>query len=738
MKRKRQNYLQASVRAEKAERVVLIEDDEDRLELAKTNASEMRNHALRASEDYFSSLAQEKQAWGDCDDYRVFCIESLKESEESRVQFIKKIFQKHLKMEKSVRNDLLVSLSNSFDTADAINPADEVKGFVTRFLNLPKVQREEWIDYDKWKMELKVNGQDPLLSEDGWISNKVAYVPMEPYLAHIKTVIYSLIPSKHSGNPKFLVSEREINDLLELLSNLNTWPAFFEAIDNRKHFSCIEEKNLEDLSRLLSKVLSMMQSEDPNNFQIFFKILLISHDIFSISEKGKTYLFKTLSIHPIFQNPFFWKRTIETAISDRVDCEKQIFKRNLENFKKQKIKSFNPGKFEEKQAEKNSALMLLSQFNFYMIHFQVDQSIALSIIHDCSKKAGVEPSKLSTIIIELHSLSRNYKFEKSSRSKSSRQGSKLRGRWGSFLYLGLAAKYLNRSEIRGLLTVSKTWFHVLRPWYLEKELLVHRNLKTRKVAWDLVLCRGRHKDYSKLVKNMKENRENIKQFEDVITMDVLRSYNNKGLVDLDSVKEILKVYAFCNVKVGYCQGMNYLAGTFFIVFKEKSKTYWAMDEFIRINSMFDLYSEELPKLKFLFFALDKLIALHLPDIFDTFSSETITSSSFSSPWFLTLFGALLLSNLDLQLSIWDLFIYVISNQRGWKVIFQVAITILSRLKSFLIWKKYEEIMCLLTGIQSSPHMTIFDRSFLTELQSYKITNRMLSQLRRDYDRLKYK
>ena len=660
MKTKRKNYIQANCRAEKAERTVLIEDDEARLELARINASEMRNIATQANEDYFDSVAQEKQAWGDCEDNRVFCIDSLRESEESRIQFIKKIFQKYLKMEKVVRNELLLNLENSLETTEAINPPEEIKGFEERFLRVSKVDKEEWMDFDIWKKEMRDKGLDPLLNEDGWISDKVMYVPMEPYLAHIKTVVYGLLPLKKTKvDKKLVVTSQELNELLSLLENSNIWPAFFESIDIRKYYCSINEKNLQNLALLLSKILTILQPDESSNSQVFYKILALSHEIYTLSTKGKIYLFKLLSPHPIFQLASIWKRTIETVISDRVDSEKAMFKRNLENFKKQKSKSFNPGKFEAKQAEKNSAMMYLSQFNFYMINFALDLSVALNLVNECSKKAGLEPQKLSTIIIELHSLNRNYKFEKSLMSKSLRKGSKLRGRWGSFLYLGLSATYLTRPEVRLLLTVSKTWYLVLRPWYLEKELILYKNLKIRPLVWDFVLCRQNRKDYNSVLRNYKENKEAFKQFDEIITMDVIRSYNNKGLVDLESVKEILKVYTFNNAKVGYCQGMNYLAGTFFIVFKDKHKSFSAMDEMIRINSMFDLYSEDLPKLKFLFFALDKIMAFLLPDLFDTLTAESITSSAFSSPWFLTLFGALLLQHLDIQLQIWDLFIYVI-------------------------------------------------------------------------------
>jgi hypothetical protein len=69
-------------------------------------------------------------------------------------------------------------------------------------------------------------------------------------------------------------------------------------------------------------------------------------------------------------------------------------------------------------------------------------------------------------------------------------------------------------------------------------------------------------------------------------------------------------------------------------------------------------------------------------------------------------------------------------------VFQVALAILMKLKPFLIWKKYEEIMCLLTGIQSSPQYKVLEKGFIEDTSKVKVTNRMLSQIRREFERLK--
>ena len=63
-------------------------------------------------------------------------------------------------------------------------------------------------------------------------------------------------------------------------------------------------------------------------------------------------------------------------------------------------------------------------------------------------------------------------------------------------------------------------------------------------------------------------------------------------------------------------------------------------------------------------------------------------------------------------------------------------TILKRLKPDLLGKRYEEIMCLLTALQGSPQIKIFQDGFIEEALAVKVTNRMISQIRRDFEKIK--
>lgn len=661
---KRDNFFWASARAEKAEKMLNLEDESERVELANKNAAEMKNSAIKASELYLTALAEEKQVWGDFDEIRKFCIDSLKESEESRIQFVKKMLEKHVFLEIKLKSMLLEEAKVLLSGLGSVNPSKEAGEFQANFLNIGQLAREEWTPYESWKKNMKEAGKDPLVTTEEWISSEIPYVPMQTSLALIKTVIYYLVPVRRRESVDFRTENgcvNEIDDtslinLVQLLSNPKYWLGFIQIIEFRKYIGMVEKENMGKLEYLLSSILTTMLHSETFDYLIFYKIVMISHELFTF-DSGKKFLFHYLSQHPIFKIQMHWKETIESVISARVVSEKELFYRNKQRLKKIGSKA-NSNKFSEKTAEKNSTIAYISQFNFYMVNLKVPIEIAMNVITDCSKKTKLEPDKIGPLILELHSLNPDFILEVSSKNKSLRVSSKTRGKWGAYLYLGISIEYLPRSDLLQLLLVCKSWNSIIRPYFLQCSLLVFKDLKFRKQAWEFALYKSSHKSYSKVLENLKKNPAAIKSVEDVIMMDILRSYNNKTNVNSDELRDVLRAYAFYQSKVGYCQGMNYIAGTLYIVFQDPMKAFWAMDELFRINSMYNLYCEDLPKLKFLFFALDRLIAYHLPNVHMTFNAEAITSSAFSSPWFLTLFGALLTSNLNILLEIWDNFIFV--------------------------------------------------------------------------------
>lgn len=61
-----------------------------------------------------------------------------------------------------------------------------------------------------------------------------------------------------------------------------------------------------------------------------------------------------------------------------------------------------------------------------------------------------------------------------------------------------------------------------------------------------------------------------KSVAELIAMDVQRSFHNlRHIVKPEILNNILKTYAFFNPEIEYCQGMNFVAGFLFLVFRDE-------------------------------------------------------------------------------------------------------------------------------------------------------------------------
>jgi hypothetical protein len=107
------------------------------------------------------------------------------------------------------------------------------------------------------------------------------------------------------------------------------------------------------------------------------------------------------------------------------------------------------------------------------------------------------------------------------------------------------------------------------------------------------------------------------------------------------LKRILKTYAIVNPTLDYCQGMNFIAGFLYLSLdREESYAFAVLREVIQRYKMSHIFNTELSMLKLMFYQLDRLIAINLPDLHNHFKEETINSSYYSSPFFITIFTSI--------------------------------------------------------------------------------------------------
>ena len=112
-------------------------------------------------------------------------------------------------------------------------------------------------------------------------------------------------------------------------------------------------------------------------------------------------------------------------------------------------------------------------------------------------------------------------------------------------------------------------------------------------------------------------------------MDVCRSYQDR--LDIHQpLKNILKTYAFYNPEVSYCQGMNFIAGTLYLLFDDESLSFRCLIGLVKKFDMDPIFAIGLPKLRTMLYQLDQLIEIKLPQVQKFFKAEGISAGLFSS------------------------------------------------------------------------------------------------------------
>lgn len=108
-------------------------------------------------------------------------------------------------------------------------------------------------------------------------------------------------------------------------------------------------------------------------------------------------------------------------------------------------------------------------------------------------------------------------------------------------------------------------------------------------------------DYEALKAKVLRDGSMISNVEEVIMMDVQRSFTKTKVVEPQILIAILKTYAFFNPEIEYCQGMNFVAGFLYLAFRNEEKCFKALQEIIGVNNMAELFNQELPRLKLFFY-----------------------------------------------------------------------------------------------------------------------------------------
>eukprot|EP00392_Amoebophrya_sp_AT5.2_P009018 g9046.t1 len=145
----------------------------------------------------------------------------------------------------------------------------------------------------------------------------------------------------------------------------------------------------------------------------------------------------------------------------------------------------------------------------------------------------------------------------------------------------------------------------------------------------------------------------------LIKIDISRTFPETEKFDdshQNKLLRILSAYSNFNLDVGYCQGMNFIAGLLLLVSgSNEEETFWMFVQLMELRGLKGFYKDKFPMLRVYLKAFDRLLEEQLPDLREHFRSEGVQPAVYLHQWFLTLY----INCLPLQtvLVIWDVVIW---------------------------------------------------------------------------------
>ena len=92
-----------------------------------------------------------------------------------------------------------------------------------------------------------------------------------------------------------------------------------------------------------------------------------------------------------------------------------------------------------------------------------------------------------------------------------------------------------------------------------------------------------------------------------------RSFGGSKEINPELIEEQLKLYARYNPDVSYCQGMNYILGFLYFQLEDEEDTFRFYAAVVQ-KTLYQVFENDLSNIPFLFYLLDRAIAIFLPDL----------------------------------------------------------------------------------------------------------------------------
>eukprot|EP01016_Furgasonia_blochmanni_P046099 TRINITY_DN658_c0_g1_i5.p1 TRINITY_DN658_c0_g1~~TRINITY_DN658_c0_g1_i5.p1 ORF type:complete len:912 (-),score=280.66 TRINITY_DN658_c0_g1_i5:62-2797(-) len=473
----------------------------------------------------------------------------------------------------------------------------------------------------------------------------------------------------------------------------------------------IDEKNFKELSYVLRKIVSMVYSPDEpeEDVEFFYNLVRICDRFYHLEGNDKdkhVYLYQEIGSHKYWETPGSWENLLVYLINRNVDEEERLKKNRPEIRQDWSVTPKNKTIFGQlkmlgkKVTEMFDKKYLLAEYEIKRVHHKTLIAMNKYISNLCH-----DPTQAANIVVELakrtlcdahdifklleiydtkktNELRKQWVLSEDNPKRSLIKREKAAKRWGEMLPIRLALEFLGpKDNLVAVLQVSKKWKDRLgRPIY---KLLLNNydkqlNEKQHTQLWLSVLKKdlvANPLDYP-ILKEESNHSEEIKAVEEVIILDVQRSlYIHKNINSM-ILQGLLRTFAHYDRDISYCQGMNYIMGYMFIMFLDEEVAFNVFCVCMK-KHIGHLFLNEFAHLKLIFYQLERLIDLFMPDLAAHIKRETLDASYFATPWILTVFTSCFqyTTKSDLLMRVWDAFLL-----DGMRAILKTVLVILRHYK----------------------------------------------------------
>jgi len=153
-----------------------------------------------------------------------------------------------------------------------------------------------------------------------------------------------------------------------------------------------------------------------------------------------------------------------------------------------------------------------------------------------------------------------------------------------------------------------------------------------------------------------------------------------------ALRRVLRAYSYYDPEVGYCQGMNFIAGMFLTVMSEE-EAFWLLVAVMNEKpcKMRGMFGEGMRETHKVLHVAEKLIHHYLPRLARHFDKENVHVTMYATQWLLTQYTSSF--KFDLVFRVWDAFL-----AEGWKIIYRVMLALLQKHQHQLMKMSFEEIL----------------------------------------------